>query len=243
MSGVGDAFQQGTKYRPDRMDDGGRERPKPPERYKSYPGRVRIALSRAPAARLMTLDEALGERRSVREFQPEPLSLRKLGYLLWAATGVQRAEHRFESRTAPSAGALYPIETYIVANQVADLEPGVYHYWIRAHELERLRAGDLRQALAAAALDQYMCAAAPAVFVWTALFARTTSKYGPRGYRYVYLDAGHIAENLALAAVSLGLGSCQVGAFFDDEVNKLLDLDGAEESVVYMSVVGVPAQG
>ncbi len=243
MSGVGDAFQQGTKYRPDRMDDAGRERPKPPQRYKSYPGSVRLTLSRAPAARLMTLDQALAGRRSVREFRPEPLTLGQLGYLLWAATGVQRTEHRFESRTAPSAGALYPIETYIVANQVGDLERGVYHYWVRAHELERLRAGDLRQMLVAAALGQDMCAAAPAVFIWTALFARTTSKYGARGYRYVYLDAGHIAENLALAAVSLHLGSCQVGAFFDDEVNKLLDLDGVEESVVYMSVVGVPAQG
>lgn len=240
MSGVGDAFQQGTKYRPDRMGDGDQGREKRPERYKTYPGSVRIALPSSSPEPLMTLDQALTERRSVRSFRPEPVALRQLGYLLWAATGVQRREHRFESRTAPSAGGLYPIETYVVVNNVQDLEPGLYHYWIRAHELERLRAGDLRQAIAAAAVGQTMCAAAAAVFVWTAIFARTTSKYGQRAYRYIYLDAGHIAENLALAAVSLGLGTCPIGALLDDEVNKLLEVDGVEESVVYMSVVGIP---
>ena len=85
------------------------------------------------------------------------------------------------------------------------------------------------------------CATAPAVFAWTAIFARSTWKYGQRAYRYIYLDAGHIAENLALTAVSLDLGTCQIGALFDDEVNKLLEVDGVEESIVYMSVVGVPA--
>jgi len=239
MRDVGAVFQQDTKYRPDRME-GGRRGPRP-EPYKTYPGSVRIALSRAPAGPFMTLDEALRQRRSVRNFRPEPLSLEQLGYLLWAATGIRRTEQGYEFRTAPSAGALYPIETYIVANQVRELERGVYHYGVRAHELEQLRAGDVRASLAAAALGQEMCAAAPAVLVWTALFARTTSKYGPRGYRYVYLDAGHIAENLALAAVSLGLGSCPIGAFFDNEVNKLIEVDGTTESVLYMSVVGVPA--
>jgi len=243
MSGVGDAFQQGTKYGPNRVEDGDQERAKRPERYKTYPGSARIALSSAAPEAPMTLDQALTQRRSVRSFQPEPLSQRQLGYLLWAATGVQRREHRFESRTAPSAGGLYPIETYVVVNNVQDLEAGLYHYWIRAHELERLRPGNLRQAIAAAAAGQYMCAAAAVVFVWTAIFARTTSKYGQRGYRYIYLDAGHIAENLALAAVSLGLGSCQVAALFDDEVNKILEVDGVDESVLYMSVVGVLAQG
>ena len=92
-----------------------------------------------------------------------------------------------------------------------------------------------------AALGQEMCAEAAAVFVWTAVFARSKWKYAQRAYRYIYLDAGHIAENLALAAVSLGLGTCPIGALFDDEVNKLLAVDGIEESVVYMSVVGLPA--
>jgi SagB-type dehydrogenase family enzyme len=189
----------------------------------------------------MTLDETLNERKSVRRFRAEPIPLAQLSYLIWASTGIQRTEQGYEFRTAPSAGALYPIETYIVANKVRDLEPGVYHYGIRNHELERVRSGDLRRPIVAAALGQEMCAEAAAVFVWTAMFARARWKYAQRAYRYIYLDAGHVAENLALAAVSLGLGACQIGALFDDEVNKLLDVDGAEESVVYMSVVGLPA--
>jgi len=240
MSDVGDEFQQQTKYRPDRMG-GGLRRDLRPELYKTYPDSAKVALPSFAPSRRMTLDETLHERRSIRVFRPKPLSLGQLGYLLWAATGIQRTERDYEFRTAPSAGALYPLETYVVANQVRDLEPGIYHYGIPDHQLERIRTGSLGRQIAAAALGQDMCAAAPAVFVWTAIFARSTWKYGQRAYRYIYLDAGHIAENLALAAASLGLGTCQIGALFDDEVNKLLDVDGAQESVIYMSVVGLPA--
>jgi SagB-type dehydrogenase family enzyme len=241
MSNVGDEFQRQTKYRPDAMG-GARLRPNlRPEPYKTYPDSAKVALPSFEPARPMTLDRTLRQRKSVREFQPKGISLGQLGYLLWASTGIQRTEHGYEFRTAPSAGALYPIETYLVVNDVRGLEPGVYHYAIRDHALERLTTGDLRRQIAAAALGQTMCATAPAVFVWTAIFARAIWKYGQRAYRYVYLDAGHIAENLALAAVSLDLGTCQIGALFDDEVNKLLGVDGTEESVVYMSVVGVPA--
>jgi len=241
MSDVGDRFQQETKYAPDKTIGGGlhwRERPEP---YKTYPDNVRIVLPAFDPSRPMSLDRALDERRSIRKYQPEPISLGQLGYLIWASTGVHRADHGYEFRTAPSAGALYPIETYIVANAVRKLEPGVYHYGIRNHELERLRSGDFRAAIAAAALGQGMCAAAAAVFVWTAIFQRAKWKYGQRAYRYIYLDAGHIAQNLALAAVSLGLGTCQIGALFDGEVNGIVEVDGTEESVIYMSVVGIPA--
>jgi SagB-type dehydrogenase family enzyme len=240
MSDVGDEFQRQTKYWPDRMSGGLRQDLRP-KLYKTYPDSARVALPAFTPSRPMTLDQTLHERRSVREFAPKPPSLGQLGYLLWASTGIQRTEHGYEFRTAPSAGALYPIETYIIANEVRDLEGGLYHYAIRDHQLERIRTGSLGRQTAAAALGQDMCATAPAVFVWTAIFTRSKWKYGQRAYRYIYLDAGHIAENLALAAVSLGLGTCQIGALFDDEVNKLLDVDGAQESVIYMSAVGLPA--
>jgi len=241
MSNIGDEFQRQTRYQPETMGAEVMRRDLRPQRYKTYPDSIKVALPVFEPDRLMTLDEILSERKSIRQYQPKPLTLGQLSYLLWASTGVQRAEGDHEFRTAPSAGALYPIETYIIANEVRDLEPGLYHYDIRNHELEQIGTGNLRGQVAAAALGQAMCAAAPAVFVWTAVFARSTWKYGQRAYRYIYLDAGHIAENLALAAVSLDLGTCQIGALFDNEVNSLLGVDGVEESVVYMSVVGVPA--
>ncbi len=110
----------------------------------------------------------------------------------------------------------------------------------RDTRLELLRPGDLGEEVAHAALEQDMCARAPAVLIWTAVFARSEWKYGPRAYRYIYLDAGHIAAQLSLAAVSRGLGSCQIAATFDDEINALLGVDGSHEGVVYMSVVGTP---
>lgn len=241
MGTIGDEFQQQTKYRAGLTRDDVVHHVGRPELYKSYPDSITVSLPMFEPERLMTLDQILSDRKSIRKFQARPLSLGQLSYLLWASDGIQRSERGYEFRTAPSAGALYPIETYIVANDVADLEPGVYHYGLREHALERIRSGDHREQIAAAALGQTTCAKAPAVFAWTAIFARATCKYGQRAYRYIYLDAGHIAENLALAAVSLGLGTCQIGALFDDEINKLLGVDGVEESVVYMSVVGVPA--
>jgi SagB-type dehydrogenase family enzyme len=145
-----------------------------------------------------------------------------------------------EFRTAPSAGALYPIETYLIVNKVEGLEKGLYHYNIAAHSLEELKTGEYGIEITHAALDQDMCAEAAVVFVWSAIFIRSKWKYGQRAYRLVYLDAGHIVENLALSATGIGLGSCQIGAFFDDEVNQIIGVDGVEESVLYLSTVGYP---
>ena len=240
MNGIGDRFQQETKYRPDKAEGAAARWTARPEPYKTYPDSVKVVLPSLEPDGQRTLDQAFNERKSVRRFRPGPIGLDQLSYLIWASAGIQRTEQGYEFRTAPSAGALYPIETYIVANQVRDLEPGVYHYGIRNHELERIRFGDLRGPMAAAALGQEMCAKAAAVFVWTAIFARAKWKYGNRAYRYVYLDAGHIAGNVALAAVGLGLGTCQVAALYDEEVNALLGVDGENESVVFMTVVGNP---
>ncbi|MBW1855453.1 MAG: SagB/ThcOx family dehydrogenase, partial [Deltaproteobacteria bacterium] len=176
--------------------------------------------------------------RSIREYQNKHLTKETLSCLLWASTGISRKEGAYEFRTSPSAGALYPIETYLVVNNVKEVESGLYHYNIQNHYLELLKKGDYAVETAKAALNQKMCVQAPVVFIWTAVFERMKWKYGQRAYRYVYLDAGHIAENLALTATSLKLGSCQIGALFDDEVNKIIDVDGTAESVIYMSVVG-----
>ena len=141
-------------------------------------------------------------------------------------------------RAAPSAGALYPIENYLVVNRVSGLEPGLYHYGVEGNELHLVKAGDMGRETARAALGQNMCEEASVVFIWTAVFARSRWKYKQRGYRYVYLDAGHICSQLSLAAVDQGLGSCAMAAFYDDEVNRLLGVDGKEESALYLCSVG-----
>jgi SagB-type dehydrogenase family enzyme len=123
---------------------------------------------------------------------------------------------------------------------VEDVESGIYHYNIKNHLLEEIKTGDFGEALAHATLDQNMCSTASAVFIWTAVFERSKWKYSQRAYRYVYLDAGHVAENLALAATSISCGSCHVGAFFDDEINSIVNIDGTEESAICLSVVGHP---
>jgi len=237
---AGDEFQRTTKYVRGNLGGGRLDWSKRPDAYKDYPESTKIDLSLLKQAETMSVDEAIRRRRSTREFSRKPLSLEQLAYLLWASVGIQRKEGGYEFRTAPSAGALYPIETYLITNNVEGLEKAVYHYSIESHMLEELELGEFSTAMARAALGQEMFLCAAAIFVWTAIFNRSKWKYRQRAYRYVYLDAGHIAQNLALATTSIGLGSCQVGAFYDDEVNRIVGIDGEEESAVYLSVVGYP---
>jgi SagB-type dehydrogenase family enzyme len=241
MSGTGDKFQQETKYEVDRMPGHRLIWDAKPALYKEYPQAEKVKLTHFKPVEQMSLDEVLKQRKSIREFRYEPISKDQVSYLLWASTGIQRVEHGYEFRTAPSAGALYPIDTYLIINNAAGIEQGVYYYSVKAHCLEQLKKGDTRFEITRAALDQQMCATAAVVFVWSAVFERCKWKYGQRAYRYIYLDAGHIAENLALAAVSLNLGSCEIGALYDEQVNSILGIDGKEESVICMAVVGNPA--
>jgi len=239
---VGDDFQIETKYSRDKRLSGNLNWANKPETYKSYPSNRVIHLPNVPQEATMDFAEVLRRRKSIRTFSNQPLSKVDLGFLLWASTGIQRIEPGYEFRTAPSAGALYPIETYIAANNVEDVENGIYHYNIKDHLLEEIKTGAFGGAVAHAALDQEMCADASAVFIWTAVFGRSKWKYSQRAFRYIYLDAGHVAENLALAAASINCGSCHVGAFFDDEINSIVNIDGTEESAICLSVVSHPKE-
>jgi len=236
---IGDKYQQETKYYRNRFGDGP-DWSLQPDPYKSYPDNPKIELPKQNNIKTETLNYAILNRRSIRDFSKKPLSKEQLSYLIWASTGIQRKERGFEYRTAPSAGALYPIETYVVINNVKNIAQGVYHYNIESNHLEEIKKGDHRSAIAEAALNQPMCYHAAAVFIWTAIFNRSKCKYGQRAYRYIYLDAGHIAENLALSATSINLGTCQIAALYDDEINQIIDIDGITESTIYLSVVGVP---
>ncbi len=234
---IGRKFQAETKHNRHNLS-GGLDWNSQPEPYKTYPGAERVNLPKAKPMETDTIDKVLRNRRSVRNYTPESISLQELSYLLWASTGISKVQGGHGYRTAPSAGALYPIETYIMVNNVKGVNRGIYHYNIQDHDLELVNAGDHRRAMSEAGLGQNMIGKCQVTFIWSAIFQRSIWKYRQRAYRYVYLDAGHIAGNLCLAAVGIGLDSCQIAAIFDDEANALLGLDGEEESVIYMSVVG-----
>ena len=185
----------------------------------SPPAAERIPLPSPRLSGQLSLEEALAARRSVREFEPAPLSLAQVGQLCWAAQGITSASG---GRTAPSAGALHPLELYVLTGD------GIFHYLPGPHALERLTHTDRRTALRAAAWDQEAVSQAPAVIAVTAVPQRTSAKYGPeRAERYVWLEAGHAAQNILLEAVALGLGAVPIGAFQDDAVRDVLDLPAA----------------
>jgi SagB-type dehydrogenase family enzyme len=180
------------------------------------------------------LQQLLQQRRSVREYKNTTLTLSQLGQLLWAAQGIT---HPQGLRTAPSAGALYPLEMYLVANNVETLDPGVYRYQPQRHQLNLHREGDFSKALARAAYAQSWLRQAAVVFVITANYEKTTVKYSKRGERYVHIEVGHAAENLFLQAEALDLGTVIVGAFYDDEVTDVLQLP-ADVSPLLLIPVG-----
>jgi len=190
-----------------------------------------IPLPRPARSGVVSLEEVLSQRRSTREFAPGPLTERQLSQLLWAMQGITDSEGL---RAAPSAGALYPLEIYVV------LAAGFYHYDPAQHRLDRVSADDLRPALCQAALAQQAVSEAEAVFVMTAVYERTAQKYGAaRGRRYAHLEAGHAAQNLLLEAVALGLGAVSMGAFHDTEVQKVLSLPRNHQPL-YLIPAGKP---
>ncbi len=179
------------------------------------------------------VEEALGTRRSVREFKDEPLSLPELSLLLWAAQGVTGPDG---GRTAPSAGATYPMEILAAVGRVTGLESGVYRYAFAGHRVSLAVDEDRRKALARASVDQDWMARAPVCLVLAAVEQRTSARYGARAALYVPFEAGCVSENVALQAVALGLGTCVVGAFDDDAVARLLGLRRGEQPLALMPV-------
>lgn len=244
QSGIGERFQQETKYFPDRMGGHYLDWEHMPERYKSYPESTpRTKLPEPKFVKGADFWETVLKRRSVRKYDPDrALPLEALSALLWATQGITAEAGDFHFRTVPSAGGLFPIETYVLANMVDGLEQGIYHLRPYAFDFERIKSGNFARDLAQAALGQDMVAHAQATFIWTAVIERSKWKYRQRAYRYIYLDAGHIAQNLYLAGTASGLGVCGIGALYDDAVNALIGVDGVEETVLYMASAGWPAK-
>lgn len=211
--------------------------------YRTCPGAPRTPLPGRDLAIDMPLGEALSRRRSIREYDLRPMPLETLGRLLHATHGIkgERADgERAHARPSPSAGGLYPLEVHLAAQSVEGLADGIYHYDPVAHELELRRPGLAQAALADLALDQSMVATSSALLIITAIVERTMWKYGQRGYRYVFLDAGHLGQTIYLVATALGLGPVGIGGFYDRELGELLSLP-PDEQPVYLVCIGQPA--
>lgn len=178
----------------------------------------------------LSVEEAILRRRSVREFGSGEITLEELSQILWAAQGITGEEWGYELRSVPSAGALYPMEIYAATGE------GVYRYLPEKHSLEQVRKGDVREELYGASLHQDFIKDAPVVIVIAAVFERTKSKYGERGTRYVYVEAGHVSQNIYLQCESLGLGTVAVGAFYDKEVQKTLKLPRNHKPIYIMPI-------
>jgi SagB-type dehydrogenase family enzyme len=208
----------------------------PQSRVKGYPEAQQIPLPDPHGYRGLSVEEAIGVRRSQRALLDQPISLEELSRLLHAAQGITQSQG--ELRAAPSAGALYPIDLYVAVRKVTSLEPGLYHYAVRGHGLELIKAGDASADVMSAGLAQGQLGQASVCLILAATFQRTRWKYHQRSYRYVLIEAGHVGQNICLAAVSMGLGTCVVGAFLDDDLNTLLGIDGQEEAVLGIVTIG-----
>lgn len=213
----------------------GADCPPPTESGSDHPaGLAELVLPSPRTDGDVSLEQTLLQRRSVRNYTGEPLTLDEVSQLLWAAQGITDARGY---RTAPSAGATYPLEIYLVAGDITEVSSGVYRYEPAEHKLVKVIDGDVRAGLAAAALAQSPVREGAASIVFTAVYARTTRRYGDRGMTYVHMEVGHAAQNVYLQAVALSLGTVVIGAFIDEQVSRILSLP-ADEQPLYIMPVG-----
>ena len=235
----GHLYLKKTRFDRHTLDEQIRLRIEPTEVFKTYPAAEQVPLP-TPSSAQFPADfwQLLQQRRSSRKFSETPLTLEELSLLFWACQGITGQAGNWLFRTAPSAGALYPIETYVAVDKVDGLAPGLFHFSVRDFVLERLLTNPVGEQVAEACLKQRFLSRGAVIFIWSAVMRRNMAKYGHRGGRYILMDAAHICQNLLLAAEAIGRKSCPVGAFFDDELNQLLGLDDEEESVLYLAVVG-----
>ena len=238
---IGRAFLEGTKYENLGESDQRKGRPQPPL-HKLLADGTRWPLPAPPFERLgqLSLRDSVEKRRSLRTYSGGPLALEELSFLLWATQGVKPgAADKHTLRMVPSAGARHAFETALLVQRVDGLAPGMYQYDAAAHGLIAWDAPpDIADRWVAACLDQPMLRTSAVTFVWIADRHRMTWRYGERGLRYLYLDAGHVCQNLYLAAEAVEAGACAIGAFDDDAVNGLLGLDGEDLFVIYLASLG-----
>jgi SagB-type dehydrogenase family enzyme len=240
---IGEYFQEYTKYQyffaPSEMSQGV-PAPNVDKLILSSVSLVELpGAEKLLSQKINNLFTLIKERRSRRDYTDAPITLNQLVALLWATQGVLESGYGYSLRTVPSAGARHPLETYLTINRVVNQSPGLYRYSPFEHKLIQLSEDkNSSEQLAKACLGQDMFKKCAVSFIWTAVIQRSRWKYQQRAYRYIYLDVGHVCQNLYLACEALGLGCCAVAAFDDDAVNKILDIDGKEEFVIYLATVG-----
>lgn len=236
-------FVEETKYpnlsEPDQQSD----KPQPPFEIPLAEGQSQINLPQPDSIDFGRYDlrQAIEERRSIRKYSDDPLSLDELSYLLWLTQGVKKISDKrgVTLRTVPSAGCRHPFETYLSINRVENLQPGLYRFVATEHKLAAARLDEhFNDGLTEACMGQRQVDTSAVTFIWAAVPYRTVWRYSERSYRYLYLDAGHVCQNLHLAAESIGCGVCAIGAFNDDAVDTLLGFTPPEMFVIYMASLG-----
>ncbi|HVN73422.1 MAG TPA: SagB/ThcOx family dehydrogenase [Methanoregula sp.] len=244
---TGEEFMEKTKYLYLSTPDQQKGLPQPPLELPADPDRPVIDLPRPETIRVPPLDlrKAIGERHSVRAYAREPLGLDELAFLLWCTQGVKKVAGTSATfRTVPSAGARHALETYVLANDVGGLEPGLYRYLALSHRLQQLGTDPSLHILTAeACLGQQFVMRCAAVFLWTAVPYRMTWRYGERGYRELHKDAGHVCQNLYLAAQAVGCGACAIAAYDDDAMHAILGIDRTDQFLIYLATVGKTGAG
>ena len=239
--GIGFDFIQRTKFQYLERSDQMRGVTQPPLVLSSDKGTV-IDLPEPDRLDIpdMSLRKAIENRRSVRSYSTTPLSLEELSLLLWCTQGVKEIIPALTTlRTVPSAGARHALETYLLVNRIQDLPEGLYRYLPLDHKLLEIRRDNrIASQITEGCLGQDMVLRSAVTFLWTAVSYRMTWRYSQRGFRYLFLDCGHVCQNLYLAAEMINAGVCAIAAFMDDELNRILTLDGEEQFTLYLATVG-----
>ncbi len=242
VEGTGREFMEKTKYKHLDRSDQVKGLPQPPLTLAPAEGKPvhRLPDPGEAPRRAVDIWDAINDRVSVRAYGVEPLSLEELSYLLWCIQGVKEATNRPATlRTVPSAGARHCFETYVLVNRVEGLRQGLYRFLATDHSLQEVDMDPgIADRVIQACYNQRFVKQSAATFIWTAVAYRMTWRYGERGYRYMHLDAGHVCQNLYLAAEAVGCGACAIGAFYDDALNEALQIDGVEQFAVYVGVLG-----
>jgi SagB-type dehydrogenase family enzyme len=241
-SDIGKTFIEQTKHHHLTRSDQMQGVPQPPLELAYDPDRPAIPLPQAATCPLhqVSVVEAIWQRRSVRQYGNSPLSLPELAYLLWSTQGVREVvEGHATFRTVPSAGARHALETYVLANRVEGVPPGLYRYAAVEHKLVEISLEPaIADQITAGCFGQRFVRTSAATLVWVAVPYRMTWRYGERGYRYLHLDAGHVCQNLYLCAEAIDCGVCAIAAFDDDQMDKLLGLDSESAFTIYVATVG-----